>query len=103
MLNGLKPAAHAVSDEMSAHPFTYAGLTYEVRFHRMDGQWLATLYMHGSNHGRSLRAAADDVLTTSKDRMTIRAGYVAVAKWLVQTGQWPDREIRSNSGPVWAA
>jgi len=85
--------------EMPAHSFTYAELSYEVRFHRMDGQWLAALYVSGSTYGRPLLPAPDDIAASSCDE-SIRAGYIGVAKWLVQTGQWPDREIRSNSGPV---
>jgi hypothetical protein len=97
---GVKPVPAA---EMSAHSFTYAGLTYEVCFHQIDGEWLATLHVSGSNHGRPLHAPAEDTAAASNDKLKIRAGYIGIAKWLVQTGQWPDREIKSNSGPVWAA
>ena len=84
---------------MPAHSFTYAGLTYEVRFHRVDGQWLATLYVSGNNYGKPLLPAPDDIAAFASDD-SVRAAYVGVAKWLVKTGQWPDREIRASSAPV---
>ena len=85
--------------EMPAHSFTYAGLSYEVRFHRMDGQWLATLYVSGSNHGKPLLPAPDDIAASTSDA-SVRAGYIGVAKWLVTTGRWPDWEIRARGGSL---
>jgi hypothetical protein len=77
--------------EMPSHAFTYAGLSYEVRFHRMDGHWLATLHMNGQEEGKPLLPAPDELAASVCDD-SVRAGYIAVAKWLITTAQWPDRE-----------
>ena len=80
---------------MLSHVFSHDGATYIVSFRQVDGQWLAALYRRGDDFVRPLfRFTEEEVGQFSDD--AIRAGYIAVAKWVANGGMWgewaPDEE-----------
>ena len=84
MFDSRRVREYRKAPEMHSHVFTYSGVTYEVRFHRMDGQWFATLYVSGSEDGRPLLPIPDEVTAGVSDQ-SIRSGFIGVAEWLVKT------------------
>ena len=78
---------------MPSHVFTDSGLIYEVRFHRSEGQWLATLYVADSEDGQPLLPIPEEVAAGIADQ-SLRSGFIGLAEWVVKTGRWPDLETR---------
>ena len=74
---------------MLAHVFSHDSAAYQVSFTRMDGQWFATVSRPDRALSRALPAFVDEGLGPFSDSAT-RAGYIALAEWLVKTADWPD-------------
>jgi hypothetical protein len=70
---------------LDSHTFSHGDITYEVCFSRLDGQWSAVVGRKGSVHGLCLAQPYADSFGARSDEVT-RAGYVAVAEWVVRTG-----------------
>ena len=80
--------AHRNQPPMLAHAFSHDSAAYHVSFTRMDGQWFATLSRPDRALSRALPAFVDEGLGPFSDGAT-RAGYIALAEWLVKNADWP--------------
>jgi hypothetical protein len=76
---------------MLAHAFSHDSAAYQVSFTRMDGQWFATISRSDRALSRPLPAFVDEGLGPFSDGAT-RAGYIALAEWLVKNADWPDAD-----------
>jgi hypothetical protein len=71
---------------MDPHHFEEAGVAYEVQFHQMRGRWVASLRGHASQRPVLLHPLPGETAGPMSDEAR-RAGFIAVARWLVITGR----------------
>jgi hypothetical protein len=87
---------------MLSHAFSHDDAHYEVSFQRADGQWFGALQRHGHPSRRALPLFAEEIVCAFSED-AIRAGYVALAEWIVRERSWPDPATDSpgrSEGPV---
>ena len=71
---------------MEPHHFEEAGVAYEVQFHLMRGRWMASLRGQRDQRPVLLHPLPGESAEPMSDAAR-RAGFIAVAKWLVKTGR----------------
>src|SRR5215212_8724404 len=81
------------SSVMNLRVLPHDGQLFEVRLQRIDGSPFAGLFFAGSPIGRPLLPFPDEV-PSEHSIQAVAEGYIAVAKWLLDTGRWPDAEAR---------
>lgn len=90
---------------MLPHAFSHQDTGYEVSFRRIDSQWFAALCRSGSPVSCSIKPFTAEQIGSFSDE-AVRAGYIALAEWLVKQGNSPELadasalEGRSRSAPV---
>jgi hypothetical protein len=74
---------------MQPHSFRHSGHLYEVRFTWAEQRWSAALHREDEQHGYPLLSLTDELARDLSDA-AIRSGFIRLAEWLVQVGQWSD-------------
>ncbi len=69
---------------MLPYVFAYDGATYVVSFKRVEDQWRAALYRREDSSIRELSPYTPSPELPGFSEQAIRAGYIAVAEWLVK-------------------
>jgi hypothetical protein len=77
---------------MEPHTFEEDGTSYEVHFYLMRGRWLASLNWSGQERPFLLHPLPGEVVGPMSDEAR-RAGFIAVARWLVRTGRHRTRAV----------
>ena len=83
---------------MLSHVFSHDGAAYIVTFRQLDGQWLAALHRRGDAFVHFLPPFAAEHVGRYSDR-AIRAGYIAVARWIANGGIWSERKTQDQPEP----
>jgi hypothetical protein len=84
----IQPAKSSIPETV-VHLFSHAGAHYEVRLRHIDGSQFAALHLAGTSFSRLLHPFPDEIPVGLSEHSR-KAGYIAVAEWLVNTGRWPD-------------
>jgi hypothetical protein len=90
----IRPAKLAGSETV-LHVFSHAGAHYEVHLRNIEGAEFAALRPAGTSSFRMLHPFPDEVPVGLSDHSR-KAGYIAVAEWLVKTGRWPEGETKAT-------
>jgi hypothetical protein len=80
---------------MLPHVFFVDGATYVVSFKRIDDQWRAALYRRDDSSIKELTPFAAGELSGFSEE-AIRAGYIGLAKWLVNRQVFREAVERSQ-------
>jgi len=83
---------------MLSHVFSYDGAAYIVTFRKVDGRWLAALHRRGDAFVRLLPPYVEEHPDRYSDH-AIRAGYIAVARWITSGGIWGETTPAFESEP----
>ena len=83
---------------MLSHVFSYDGAAYIVTFRQVGGQWLAALHRRGDGFVQLLPPYAQEHAGRYSDG-AIRAGYIAVARWITSGGTWGEKRLSAEREP----
>jgi hypothetical protein len=72
---------------MLPHAFAHDAVNYIVSFELTEGEWCAAL--RGDRDGSVVPLPAFNEQKQGHSEAAIRAGYIAVAEWLVRSGPHP--------------
>jgi hypothetical protein len=87
---------------MLSDVFWYEGAAYIVTFRKVDGQWRAALHRRGDGFVHLLPPCAEEHPGRYSDD-AIRAGHLAVARWITSGGIWGEKMPRYESEPEQAS
>jgi hypothetical protein len=83
---------------MLSHVFSHDEASWIVTFRNVEGTWLAALHRRGDAFVHLLPpVAAEHVGRYSES--AIRAGYIAVAKWIASGGLWLEKRAAEEQEP----
>ncbi len=83
---------------MLSHVFSYDGAAYIVTFRQVVGEWRAALHRRGDAFVHLLPPYAEEQPGRYSEH-AIRAGYIAVARWITSGGIWGEKMPRYESEP----